>query len=249
MLRTIHSSEPQLRQIILPESLRARVCHLAHHSVLAGHPGQTRMHETLRWTYYLPSIASDIMFTIRTYPLCAKNRVRLIKHPNPMNLFPATTPLESGEMDLLGPLPPSKRGHRFILVMTDRFSNLTQVVAMKKTIATMVAAEFCLHWMYKYGAPKETLTDNGPYFASKFLQEICQVFGISNAFISMNHPQTNGQAERYNRTLTAMLRCFVDNNPSEWDVYAPALTYAYKMQGHRATGTRPFNLVLSRPPP
>ena len=62
----------------------------------------------------------------------------------------------------IGPLPPSKRGHRSILVMTDRFRKLTQVVAMKKTTVAMVAAEFCLHWVYKYGAPKETLTDNGP---------------------------------------------------------------------------------------
>ena len=142
------------------------------------------MHETLRRTYYWPSMASDIMFTVRTCPHCAKNRVRLIKHSNPMKLFAATTPLESVAMDLLGPLPPSKRGHRFILVMTDRFSKLTQVVAMKKTTAAMVAAEFCLHWVYKYGAPKETLTDNGPQFASKFLQETYQVLGISNAFTS-----------------------------------------------------------------
>ena len=99
------------------------------------------MHETLRRTYYWPSMASDIMFTVRTCPHCAKNRVRLIKHSNPMKLFPATTPLESVAMDLLGPLPPSKRGHRFILVMTDRFSKLTQVVAMKKTTAAMVARQ------------------------------------------------------------------------------------------------------------
>ena len=41
----------------------------------------------------------------------------------------------------------------------------------------------------------------------------------------------------------------MDDNPGEWDVYAPALTYAYNMQVHRTTGTRPFDLVLSRLPP
>ncbi|MEM6472591.1 MAG: chromo domain-containing protein [Planctomycetota bacterium] len=46
-----------------------------------------------------------------------------------------------------------------------------------------------------------------------------------------------------------MLRCFVDENPQDWDVYAPALTYAYNMQVHRSTKTRPFDLILSRPPP
>ena len=88
VFRRIHPLEPQLRQIVLPESLRARVYHLAHHAVLAGHPGQTRtrlsrmacirMHETLRRTYYWPSMASDIMLTVRTCPHCAKNPTTII---------------------------------------------------------------------------------------------------------------------------------------------------------------------------
>ena len=103
--------------------------------------------------------------------------------------------------------------------------------------------------MYKYGTPKETLTDNEPQFASKFLQETCQILGVANTFTSAYHPQTNGQCERYNRTLAAMFRCYVDENPQDWDTYAPALTYAYNMHVHRSTGARPFDLVLSRPPP
>ena len=155
-------------------------------------------------------MASDIMHTVRSCPSCAKNRIRLIRKSNPMKLFPATEPLESVAMDLLGPLPPSKSGNRHILVMTDRFTKLTQVVPMRKITADKVASAFCVHWVYKYGTPKETLTDNGPQFASKFLQETCQALGISNAFTSAYHPQTNGQAERFNRTLVAMLRYFVD---------------------------------------
>ena len=46
-----------------------------------------------------------------------------------------------------------------------------------------------------------------------------------------------------------MLRCYVDDNPQDWDRYAPALTYAYNTAVHRSTGTTPFDLVLSRPPP
>ena len=152
-------------------------------------------------------MASEIMFNVWNCPQCAKNRVRLIKHSNPMKLFAAITPLESVTMYLLGPLPPFKCGQRF--------NKLSQVVAMKKTTAAIVAAEFCIHWLYKYGAPKETLNDNVSQFASKFLQETCQVLGISNAFTSAYLPQTNGQAERYNRTLTAMMRCFVYDNPGD----------------------------------
>ena len=46
----------------------------------------------------------------------------------------------------------------------------------------------------------------------------------------------------------AMLRCYVEDNPGLWCLYAPALCYAYNMSVHSTTGT-PFDLVLSRPPP
>ena len=73
-----------------------------------------------------------------------------------------------------------------------------------------------------------------------------QVHGI---FTTTYHPQTNGQLERFNRTLAAMLRCYVEDNPGLWCLYALALCYAYNMSVHSTTGTTPFDLVLSRPPP
>lgn len=194
-------------------------------------------------------MAADIIQTVRTCQHCAKNRIRLIKRSNPMKLFPATEPLESVAMDLLGPLPKTKKGNQYILVITDRFTKLTQIVPLRTITAEAVAAAFVIHWVFKYGTPKQTLTDNGSQFASKFMQETCQVLGVSNTFTSTYHPQTNGQAERFNRTLTAMLRCYVDENPTTWDVYAAALTYAYNTSVHKTTGTTPFDLVLSRPPP
>ena len=46
-----------------------------------------------------------------------------------------------------------------------------------------------------------------------------------------------------------MLRCYVEEHQTDWDRYASALTYAYNNHVHRSTGTTPFELVLSRPPP
>ena len=78
---------------------------------------------------------------------------------------------------------------------------------------------------------------------------MCSLLGLSNIFTSTYHPQTNGQVERYNRTILAMLRNYVNEHQEDWDRYATALTYAYNIHVHRSTGTTPFSLVLSRPPP
>ena len=241
--------EPQLAQIVLPHSLRPRLLTLAHHSLLAGHPGQNRLYYTLRLTYYWPQMSVDIAATVRDCRSCARNRIRLRRHLNRLQLFPATRPLESVAIDILGPLPKAKSGCRFLLVVTDRFTKLAQVAPLKRITALNVARAFCEIWVFKYGPPKTLLSDNGRQFTSKFFQAVCRSLGVNNAFTSAYHPQTNGQAERYNRTLLASLRNYVDDHQSDWDQYAGPLTYAYNCHVHRSTRTIPFDLVLSRPPP
>jgi len=56
------------------------------------------------------------------------------------------------------------------------------------------------------GFPRSVLTDNGPEFNSKFLLEVYLILGIQDSLTSTYHPQTNGQAERYNRTILSAIR-------------------------------------------
>ena len=241
--------EPDLTQIVLPRSFRSRLLTLAHHSQLAGHPGQNRLYYTLRLTYYWPHMSVDIAATVRDCRSCARNRIRLRRHLHRLKLFPATRPLESVAIDILGPLPKTKSGYRFLLIVTDRFTKLSQVAPLRRVTALIVARVFCEMWIYKYGPPKTLLSDNGRQFTSKFFQSVCRLLGINNVFTSAYHPQTNGQAERYNPTLLASLRNYVNEHQDDWDKYATSLTYAYNSHVHRSTKTTPFDLVLSRPPP
>ena len=144
---------------MLPATLRHRVLRLAHYHVLAVHPGQTRLHNRLRRVYYWPQMAADCATTVRECNSCAKNRVRLMKQANPMKLFPATRPLETVAIDILGPLPKSKSGHRFILVITDRFTKLTQVIPLKRIKAYDVAVALVDEWIFKYDPPKVLVLD------------------------------------------------------------------------------------------
>lgn len=59
--------------------------------------------------------------TVRKCTSSAKNLASFIKKARPIQLFPATKPLESGAADIFGPLPKRKRGYVFILVISDRF--------------------------------------------------------------------------------------------------------------------------------
>ncbi len=149
IIRRRHPREADITQIVVPSRLRNRVCHMAHHHKLAGHPGHTQMLATLQLTYYWPEMASDIMDTVRTCPHCAKNRLRMLKHSKPMKLFPTLQPFEQGALDLLGPLPKTPRGNQHILAMSCRFSKLTQVVPLRTATVNTVASAFFPHWVTK----------------------------------------------------------------------------------------------------
>lgn len=62
-----------------------------------------------------------------------------------------------------------------------------------------------------------------------------------------HRPETNGQVERYNRTVVAVLRNFVNEHENDWDVYTSALTYVYDNQIHKSKQSKLFESVLSRP--
>ena len=236
-------------QRVVPKSLQARVLHAAHYPRLAGHPGGTRMYLTLRRDYYWPHMANDAYATVKSCRSCNKNRGTAAKHQKLLKLFPASGPLEFVAMDLLGPLPKTKRGNTFVLVITDRYSKLTRAIPLKATKATDIAMAFLDTWVYVYGAPKFLLTDNGPQFVAKFFETICSMLGVRHFTTTAYHPQTNGQAERFNRTIVQRLRHYVAEHQTDWDLYIQPLTYAYNMQVHRTTGTTPFDLILSRHPP
>lgn len=68
---------------------------------------------------------------------------------------------------------------------------------------------------------------------------------MANASTSRYHPQTYEQVERHDRTLMALLRCFVDDYQQDWDKYVSTLTYVYGSKIYRSTNTQPFDLVLS----
>ena len=115
---------------------------------------------------------------------------------------------------------------------------------MKGISAEEVARTFVDNWIFNYGPPKEWISDNGSCFASKFFLDVCRILSIKNHFTTTYHPQSNGQVERYSRTILSVLRTYVTDNPRDWDLYTHARIYAYNCQHHTSTDIAPFDLIL-----
>ena len=235
-------------QKVVPFSLIPTVLYNAHYPVHAGHPGGTRMYETIRKEYYWRSMANDIFQAAKDCRSCAKVRGTRGNKQHLMELFPAVDPLAFVAMDIVGPFVKTQNGHTNVLVITDRFSKIARAIPLKKTTAAEVAAAFLENWICPYGMPEYLLTDNGPQFVARTFEFLTVMLGVVHVRTTAYHPQTNGQAERYNRTLVTRLVHYVSEHQNDWDQYVQPLTYAYNSQVHRTTGFTPFELVLNKAP-
>ena len=57
------------------------------------------------------------------------------------------------------------------------------------------------------------------------------------------HPQTDGLAERFNQTLTAMLSKVVERSGKDWDLKLPYVLFAYWTSMQESTKESPFFLM------
>jgi len=60
------------------------------------------------------------------------------------------------------------------------------------------------------------------------------------------HPQTNGQVERFNKTLVKQLRHYVCDHVVTWSLHLSPVATAYNSQVHSSTGQVPFAFVSPR---
>ena len=72
---------------------------------------------------------------------------------------------------------------------------------------------------------------------------MCVLLGIEHSQTSAYHPQGNGQVERFNRTIEAMLSKVVQSNQRDWDNHLPKVLLAYRTAIYESTRFTPYHLM------
>lgn len=129
-------------QIVLPHIFRPRLVNLTHSDLISGNPGQKGICKNLRRRYYCPQKAADVNASVLNTGECSRTRLQLLKRTNQLKLFRAKSPLISVGIDILGPLPKANWGRRFLLLISDRFTKITQAVPLKYIDANSLARAF-----------------------------------------------------------------------------------------------------------
>ena len=179
--------------------------HLHDHET-AGHLGQHRTLAKARQQFYRYGQKEFIHDWCNLCDSCAMVKAPTKKARALLLQCTVGCPPERVAMHILGPLPSSHEGNKYILVVSHCFTRSTEAYAVPNQEAATIAEKLVSEFICRFGAPLQILTDQGCQFESKLFVEICSLLDIDKTRTSGFHPQTNGMVERFNRTLGTMLR-------------------------------------------
>ena len=160
-----------------------------------------------------------------------------------MQIVHTGIPMERIAADIMGELPETENGNKYILVVSDYFTIWTESFAMPNMEARTVAKIIVEEVIVRFGVTCFIHSDQGRQFESNLFKEMCVLLGIEKTRTTPYHPKSDGMVERFHRTLEAMLSAYVSDHQRDWDSHLPYVMMAYRSAEHETT-TPTYNMLM-----
>ncbi|MCI06497.1 gag-pol polyprotein [Trifolium medium] len=113
-------------------------------------------------------------------------------------------------MDLLGPFKTAPVQLKYLIVAVEYCTKWVEAKALAKITAENIIKFFKRNILARFDVPQSMVTDNGSQFIDRKTRQLMEDFKIKQHFSSVEHPQTNGQAEAANRVILRGLKIRLD---------------------------------------
>ena len=233
-------------QFILPYVLHDEVLKELHEGAAGGHLGKGKMLGRLKERLYWPGCGEDVEEWCKRCDICARRKSTAPKRRAGLQTLRAGYPMQTVCVDIMGPLPETNRGSKYVLVAADCFTKWVEVYGIPNQEALTVAVKLVDEMFCRFSPPEQIHSDQGRQFESELIKEICKLLQIKKSHTTPYRPQGNGMVEHFNRTLLDMLATAVGDNPADWENYIHKLCFAYNTSVHSSTGYSPFFLMFGR---
>ena len=227
-----------LEKLVLPRHLIHLALEMVHSHLTAGHPGPDRTLKKARQYFYWQTMARDVKSFVGNCDVCTRTKTG--GNPKaPLKAFPIPEePWDTISMDLVGPLPVTLRGNKYLLVMIDHLSRYTAIEALPSKSAHDVALGFEIACKY-LRFPRHVLSDNGKEFRNEVFMQMQRLHNFDVHHTAVYHPASNGLIERKNRDVITTLRAVMDGLHEEWDACIAAVQLCLNSAYHRSIGDTP----------
>lgn len=143
----------QVDLVVVPEKLRKTVFNAAHTNLLAGHHGYRKTKQKMAASFYWLGMSQDVHQWSRACDTCQRGNIKR-RAKAPLRPLPVITTRVA--IDVVGPLPRTRRGYKYILTLMDFGIRYPEAIPIRRIDAEMVC-----HSLMGFGLPEELLSDNG----------------------------------------------------------------------------------------
>ncbi|MGL4850980.1 MAG: DDE-type integrase/transposase/recombinase, partial [Clostridium sp.] len=217
-----------------------RRCHIE-----AGHAGVIPTYRLCLDNYLWKNLYKEIKEEIEDCEVCkkfAKPKANIQKCRLSLK-----EPFSRVGIDIVGPLPRTPRGNKYIIVATDHLTRWAEARAVR-TKSSKETALFLISLIQRHGQPEEILSDRGKEFLNSTIVALCSLMNIKKSFTSAYNPKCNGAVERFNQTLIGKLMKCVNGKTDERDEYLDTALFAYRVSPRSGGKPSPFELLYGRKP-
>ena len=228
-------------RLYVPQSLRTKILHLRHDSLLSGHPGRAGTYDLVQRDFSWPGMRRYIRSYVSSCEQCQRTKNATHK---PYGLLQPLDipdrPWHSISMDFIVKLPAS-HGYDSIWVICDRMTRAAHFIPTCETMDAPQLSRLFLDRIFRYhGFPQSIVSDRGSVFISSFFTNLMKLCGTKMKTSTAYHPQTDGLTERTNQTLETYLRAFCSYQQDDWVDYLALAEFSFNNSVNSSTQQTPF---------
>jgi hypothetical protein len=232
-------------RIVVPPTMRQGLLHEFHDKpVTGGHLGFEKTLGKIATRFWWSGMSRDVLHHIQSCELCARRKVSRMADTTPQSLPLPRRPFELVSVDMTGPLPTTKSGNKYILVLSDHLTKWVEAFALPEMTSDLIAKTLIENVFNRFGFPEYLLSDRGSVFLSALIVEINNYLRIKMKLTSGYNPQCNGAVERFNRTMKDMLAMYTHDRQDDWDVYLNWVLCAYRAAPHKESKISPHQALF-----
>ena len=149
---------------------------------------------------------------------------------------------------------PSEYGHKYVLMMADKMSRLTQFIVCKCRADTTAvpACRGVIDWGSKYGLPEWLISDGGKHFNNHAMELLADMMGIEHHITLAHCPWANGSIEVVGRALLRSIRVLLSEKKlglEKWEDVLPLINFGLSHMNRPVLGGRtPLEVMTGRKP-
>ncbi|GJT41286.1 reverse transcriptase domain-containing protein [Tanacetum coccineum] len=157
--------------------------------------------------------ASKLCIKVRQYELLEGVLYRRsflnpwLRNPQqPLTPITAPWPFYKWGIDIVGPFPEGPGKVKLLIVSMDYFMKWIEAKAVATITDSLVKKFVWDNTVCRFGLPGEIVSDNGKQFSDNPFKDWCEKLNITQRFVLVKHPQSNGLVERANRSLSKEIK-------------------------------------------